>query len=450
MIKKIKTDQLKPGMFVHDFNCGWIQHPFLRSKMKIKNEKMVAKILKDGIREIYIDTDKGHDVADGSTEEEINRDIKRALNKVAEPSIEGGDPVSNTVEEHGNAGKAPGAGNAQAEYRPRRNALSETGGVMAPGERYEDTVSVHEEIIKARKIKEEAVRTVKSLMEDIRIGKQIEMEKVDHVVGGMVDSILRNKDALLSLSRIKKVDDYTFVHSVSVGALIISFAKHLGFDYQLMKDAGVGGLLHDIGKTMVPADILTKKDGLTDDEFAEIKKHVEYSRSILYGTDGIAESSILVAAHHHERLDGSGYPEGLGRGRISEIGQMAAIVDVYDAMTSKRCYQRKFQPTEVLKKLFEWDYFYNREMVQQFIRFIGIYPVGSLVRLESGMLGVVLDHDGRNLLYPVVRIIYDTKKEKLLLPYDIDLSESAGSAGEDKVTCSESPNKWSIIPETYL
>jgi len=399
MIKKINVIQLKPGMFIHDLNCGWLQHPFLSQSFKVKDEKIIGKIIDYGIREIYIETDKGLDVAGAPTKEEVNRQIDSEIDEIIKPEMNRG-----------------------------------------------NLVTLKAEITKAMAVKKEAKKTVEKLMNEVRLGKQIEVEKIDRVVEKMVESIFRNKDALTSLGRIKSVDEYTFMHSVSVGVLMISFGKFLGLDYELIKELGVGGLLHDIGKVNVPVEILTSTKKLSDKQLLAVKQHVNHSRTILEQTPSMHKNSIFVASHHHERVDGSGYPQNLKGGEIHLYGQMAAIADVYDAMTSQRCYQRQYQPTETLKKLYEWGDAYNQELVQQFIRCIGIYPVGSFVRLESGLLGVVLDHNETSLIHPVVRVVYDMKKNKKIMPRDIDLSKN----GNDRVVGYEHPDKWDIDPEKYV
>ncbi len=399
MIKKIKTGQLKTGMFIHDINCAWFDHPFVGSRVKVKTEKMIEKIIDYGIGEVYIDTDKGPDVPGAPTREEVSREIDTKINEIVKPKLKRG-----------------------------------------------NLVSVSEEIVKAKQVKKEAKETVQSIMSDVRLGKQIEIEKVDHVVEQMVESIFRNKDALSSLGRIKSIDEYTFMHSVSVGVLMISFGKFLGLDKKLIKELGTGGLLHDVGKVHVPAEILTCKDKLSDDQFMMAKEHVSHGRKILEQTPSMHENSIIVAAHHHERVDGSGYPENLEGPQIHQYAQMAAIADVYDAMTSQRCYQRQYHPTETLKKLYEWANAYNQDLVQKFIRCVGIYPVGSLVRLESGLIGIILDHGEDSLVHPVVRIVFDANKKKYIMPYDIDLSAS----GSDRVSNYELPAKWGIDPEKYI
>ncbi len=400
MIKKIKIDRLRPGMFIHDLNCGWMRHPFISNSIKIRNEKTIEKIIDHGICEVYIDTDKGLDVTDAPTLKEVNQEIQTELHKVAE-------------------------------------AIKLENGCRVP---------IGREIVKAKEIKKEAKQTVQNIMEEVRFGKQIKTEKVEKVVGKMIDSIFRNKDALISLGRIKQADEYTYMHSMSVCVLMISFGKYLGFDQQQLKEVGIGAMLHDIGKMRVPQYLLQKRSLLSDGEFNTIKEHVEYSRVLLEQTGNIADTSILLAYQHHERVDGTGYPNNLKGDEISKYGQAAAIVDVYDAMTSKRCYQRKSQPTDVLRKLFEWSEFhYNKDLVQHFIRCVGIYPVGTLVRLESGLLGVILNTGEKSLLQPRIRTIYNTKKQRLITPRDIDLSK-----GGDRIVCHESPEKWKIIPERYL
>ena len=213
------------------------------------------------------------------------------------------------------------------------------------------------------------------------------MEKVEPLVEKMVDSIFRHQDALIPLARLKTHDEYTFQHSVSVCALMVAFARGLKLSREVIKEIAIGALLHDVGKAKVPDDILNKPGKLTDGEFDKMKSHVVQSKIILHNTPGISEIALDVAAQHHERFDGTGYPNKLKGQEISFYGQMGAIVDVYDAITSNRVYHKGMAPTDALKKLLEWSKFhFNPELVQSFIRTIGIYPSGSLVRLESGRM----------------------------------------------------------------
>ena len=403
MIKKINVQQLKPGMFIHDMNCGWIEHPFLTGTLKVKSDKDIEKIASNGIREVYIDTEKGLDVVDAPTENEVRAELDHKMIEIAQKN----GPV--------------------------------------------ESVSLRDELEKSRKVHSEANKIVHNIMQDVRLGKQIELEQVDPMVEQMTSSIFRNKDALLSLCKIKNKDDYTFLHSVSIGALLISFARALNLDRNIIQLLGVGGMLHDIGKMKVPDEVLNKPGKLTEEEFLLMKSHVVHSRIILEETPGIVQVSLDVAAQHHERFDGSGYPLGLKGSEMSVYGQMASIVDVYDAITSDRCYHKGMEPTDALRKMFEWSKFhFNPELVHAFVRTIGIYPVGTLVMLESGKIGIVVEQREKNLAQPLVRIVFNARKGYYLKPEDVDLSRPLGMGGGDKIVSHESPAKWGIEVQKFM
>ncbi|WP_333875047.1 HD-GYP domain-containing protein [Methylobacter sp.] len=404
MIKKISIQQLKPGMFIHDINCVWMEHPFLVGALKIKNDKTIEKIAGLGVREVYIDTLKGLDVIDAPTETEVNAEIEHKMIAMVQQTK----PITITS-------------------------------------------TLNEELKRSREVYGEANKIISNIMHDVRIGKQIEMERIDPVVEKMANSILRNKDALLSLCRIKNKDDYTFLHSVSVGALLISFAHALDFNHDVIKQLGVGGMLHDIGKTKVPNEILNKPGALTEEEFVIMKSHVVHGCSILRKSPGIAQVSFDVASQHHERFDGSGYPLGLKNSEMSVYGQMAAIVDVYDAITADRCYHKGMEPTVAVRKMFEWSKFhFNPKLLRTFIRTVGIYPVGTLVMLESGKIGVVIEQNETDMTSPLVRIIFDAKKNYFITPNDIDLAKPLGQGGGDKIVNYESSAKWNIDPNKFM
>lgn len=403
-VKKITIAQLRAGMYVHDLNCGWLDHPFATNRFDIKNDETVRRIAALGIRELYIDTARGLDVAEAPTRSEVTAALQQTLTHI---------------------------GQQEKEAPPR--------------------ISVREERAYAKKIEREANQLVTNLMADVRLGKQIEVERVGHVVDHMVSSIFRNSHALMSLGRIRQMDRYTFEHSVGVSVLLISFAKELGLERDDIQEIGVGALLHDIGKTLTPPEILNKPGKLTEEEFAIMRGHVTHSRDILEKTAGITDISILTAAQHHERYDGSGYPQRLKGDAISRYGQMSSIVDVYDAISADRCYHRGMEPTAALRKMLEWSKFhFNEALVHQFIRCVGIYPVGTLVRLESGRLAVVLEPGEKGPLYPVVRVVYDSEKHRFLTPRDIDLSHPSAKTGDDRIVNYEAPEKWGIRSQIFM
>ncbi|MEW6600553.1 MAG: HD-GYP domain-containing protein [Nitrospirota bacterium] len=413
MVKKVKVERLKPGMYIHDLNCSWMDHPFFGSSLSVKNQVIIDKIIRFGIREVYIDTEKGLDVEDETSGEE-----KKA--------------------EEGKTG---------VHDRHEDIALSED-------INFDDIkpVPVRDEILRAKLIREEALQTVQKAMRDIKAGNQIEKHAVVHTVDDILVSICRNKNALAGFRMLKNADEYLYNHSINVCTLMVSFGKFLGFDSQLLREIGIGALLHDIGTMRIPQSILSKKSALTDEEYSEVKKHVQYGRKILEETEGIAETSIITAYHHHERLDGSGYPNGLKGDKISYAGQAISIVDVYDALTTKKCYRHKIPPTRALEMIYEWSGTqFSRELVQKFIRCIGIYPVGSLVRLHSGLIGVVINHSEENLLQPVVRVIYNKKaKRHIAVPYDIDLSIEEAKGGAERIEGYELPEELNVVTEMYL
>lgn len=397
MTKKISVQQLKPGMYVADLGSDWMAHPFLRNSFAVKDEATIRKIVESGIHEVYIDPAKGLDVADAPTEHEVREELEAEMIRVA------------------------------TDVTPIHK------------------VTTREELGRARKVHGEANKIIHNIMNDVRLGKQVQIEAVEPLVEQMTESILRNAGALLSLCRVKNKDDYTFQHSVSVCALLVAFCRAAGLDAKTIHLAGVGGLLHDIGKVRVPDKILNKPGQFTEDEFAIMKRHVVESRNILDETDGISEISIQVAHEHHERYDGSGYAQGLKGEAISKMGRMAAICDVYDAITSNRVYHKGMAPHEALRKIFEWSKFhFDPLLVQQFMRAIGIYPVGTLVMLESGRLAIVLEQAETSLLQPLVKVFYDSKRNQYLEPQELDLSKPMGQGGADKIAGHETPEKWNL------
>ena len=402
MIKKIKAQQLKIGMFIHDLNCGWLDHLFIKSKFEIKDQSIITKIIKQGITELYIDTSKGLDVSE-------NKPIKATSIDVIDTKT------------------------AQDSQK-----------IIVPS-------TFGEEISKAKKIKREVVKIASELLTDVRAGKQISITKVDGLVDNMVDSIYRNKDAMMCLGMLKDVDEYTFLHSVNVCILMVSFCKALNLEKDIAQKVGVGALLHDIGKMKVPLSILNKPGKLTDNEFKIMKSHVVYSREILSELPGISDISISVAAEHHERFDGTGYAKGLKGEQINKYGQMAAIVDVFDAITSNRCYHQGMPAYEALQKILEWSSLhFNKKLVEKYIDCVGIYPIKTMVRLESGMLGIVVKPGATNPLLPTVNVFYNTIKRQIVTPKEIDLEREAIRGSTNNIVCYESPEKWDMDISSYM
>ena len=409
MLKKIDSDQLRVGMAIHDLDCGWMEHPFVRTRFVLASEDEIRKIVQAGIRSVVIDCARGLDVDHAPT-------LAEARSRTE-------------------AGIAGIASLASAPVRPLPPARA----------------SLADEMQRAVNIRRQAVGVVRSVMQDARLGKAVELDSVTPVVRNITESILRNSGALFGLLRIKSKDDYTFLHSVSVCTLLVAFCRSRGMDEDTIYQAGIGGLLHDTGKALVPDAILNKPGRLSDEEFTLIKQHPRDGYDILRQNPDIGAIPLDITLHHHERRDGSGYPDLQRADAISELAQMAAIVDVYDAITSDRSYHKGMPPAEALRKIYEWSqHHFHPGLTQEFMRCVGIYPVGSMVMLESGRLGVVVEPHDSNLLTPKVNVFFNTKSQTYIRPELLDLSRAFGFGGGDKILRHEAPDKWKVDPNRFL
>lgn len=390
-------------MYIHDLSCDWMTHPFVRNRFLLTSHDEIRKIINAGIHDVVIDSAKGLDVQDAPTLAEAQAATEREIVEMV----------------------------AKAPVQPR--------------------VSLGEEMQRAVQIRHQASTLVRTVMQDARLGKAIELDHVQPVVQNITESILRNPGALVGLLRIKNKDDYTFLHSVSVCTLLVAFCRSRNMPADITHQAGLGGLLHDTGKALVPDHILNKPGPLTDEEFAVIKKHPQDGYNILLQSPEVGPIPLDITLHHHERRDGSGYPGKQANDEISELAQMAAIVDVYDAITADRCYHKGMSAAAALRKIYEWSKFhFNPQYAQEFMRCVGIYPVGTMVMLESGRLGVVVEPHETNLLAPKVNVFFHTKKNVYIKPETVDLSRSVGFGGGDKIVGHESPSKWNVDPMRFL
>jgi putative nucleotidyltransferase with HDIG domain len=388
MLKQIPVDQLRLGMHLQAFCGAWLEHPFWRTRFVLKDPADLALIRASTIREVWIDIDKGLDV-DAATD---------------------GDPHYTT-----------------AETVPATSA-------PPPVEktRFDD------ELKRASRIVAKGREAVVSMFQEARMGKAVDAEAAAPLVEEIASSVLRNPGALVSLARLKTADDYTFLHSVAVCALMIALARQLGLDEKQTREAGMAGLLHDLGKALMPGEVLNKPGKLTDEEFAIIKTHPSEGHKLLAGKD-ISEIIRDVCLHHHEKVDGSGYPDGLDGNSMSLFAKMGAVCDVYDAITSNRPYKAGWDPAESIKRMAEWKGHFDPLVFQAFVKSLGIYPVGSLVRLESGKLGVVVEQGEQSLLKPKLRIFFSTRAQAYFKPETIDLARSA-----EKIAGREDAEKWGI------
>jgi putative nucleotidyltransferase with HDIG domain len=281
-----------------------------------------------------------------------------------------------------------------------------------------------------------------ALFDAVRLDRPLDTAAAADLVDAIAQSVGRNPGALISLARLKNRDEYTVMHAVAVCALMIAMARQLGLNEAHTHEAGLAGLLHDVGKLMVPDAVLNKPDKLTDGEFALIRRHAELGHRMLADQGKLGEIPLDVVLHHHEKVDGSGYPHGLTGEQIGLVAKMGAVCDVYDAITSHRPYKRGWNPAEAVRKMAEWSQgHFDIAVFHALVRTVGIYPIGSLVRMESGRLAVVVEHQEQALTTPKVKVFFSIKSQAIITPKIVDLARP--SAG-DRIVAREDPAAWGL------
>lgn len=307
-------------------------------------------------------------------------------------------------------------------------------------------VSLKQERQQAGKVYDEALGLVSNLMDDVKLGNAIDVTPMENLAEDINESIFNNPNALLCLSQIREKDRYLMEHSINVAILMGIFARHLGYDETTIHQLVTGALLHDIGKIRVSDEVLNKPGKLTDSEWQEMRCHVEFGLEVLKKSAGVSEIALSICGLHHERLDGGGYPSGTVD--INIYGRMAAVVDVYDAITASRIYHEGMPPATAMRKLLEWsDNHLDKSLVYEFIRCMSVYPVGSLVELDSGKLAVVITTHADNASLPVVRLIYSMASKLYIKPQVVNL---ASALVEQKIVASHDPKMFGIDIGKFL
>ena len=281
---------------------------------------------------------------------------------------------------------------------------------LAPRVAYAERAPVEQEIGTAKIAYTSGRELTRELLSAVRVGRTLDAVQLKSAVSSMTESVLRNPDALLLFSQLRSKGEYTESHALDVSIYMITFGRFLQLEPGQIEFLGYLGLLQDVGKLRLPQELLEKRGRLTIEEFELAKLHVNYSVEILRATPGLPADLARAAALHHERHDGSGYPKGLRGTEIGVIGSIAAIVDTFDALTVKRPYADAVSPSTAISMLYKWrGVFYDAHLVEQFIRCIGIFPVGSLVELNTGEVGVVIAQNLTKRLLPRVMVIRDAE-----------------------------------------
>lgn len=396
MLKRIPTDQLRLGMYVHELCGSWMDHPFWRSRFLLDDPGDLRSVLNCGIREVWIDTARGVDVAGGVSEAEAVEQVERELVAAVSTPIAVVSPLPRT-----------------------------------PAEEY-----AH-----AAQLTRQAKQKVQSLFAEARLGRVLETEGCMSLVDDIIGSVARNSGAMASLVRLKSRDEYTYLHSVAVCTLMVALARTLGLAGEEVRQLGLAGLLHDMGKARVPNQVLNKPGRLTDAEWALMKEHPAWGHEMLVANGGASPLVLDVCLRHHEKMDGSGYPGNLSADQISLHARMGAVCDVYDAITSARPYKAPWDAGDAVRQMAQWKGHFDPAIFQAFVKTVGIYPIGTLVRLQSGRLGVVTEQNSASLLTPKVKVFFSTLTMKRFAPEVLDLAEAAAS---DRITGVELAERWSF------
>ena len=386
MLKLISIHQLQMGMYIHQFCGSWLDHSFWKAGFVLDSHADLQRLRSSNLSSLWIDTSKGGDLPEASA--------------TATPDL-------------------PPTAQPATAATPR--------------------ASMDEEVQRALKLCAYSRKAVTAMFQEVRMGQALEMQQAEDLVLQIGQSLLRHPDALISLARHKNADDYTYMHSVAVCALMLATARQLGLSEDYIRLAGIAGLLHDVGKLTIPDSILNKPQKLSDTEFERVKLHPEAGGAILRQSPDVDALVLDVCLHHHEKADGSGYPHRLAGNQISLFAQMGAVCDVYDAVTSNRPYNRGWDPAEAIQRMSTWKGHFDQRVFQAFVKSVGIYPVGALVRLKSGRLAVVIEQNPKSLLTPKVRVFFSTRSN---LPLEQNVVDLAKIHGQDRIVAREAPEDW--------
>lgn len=400
MLVSLPISELQPGMFV-DSVCKQRSDAKIKIKSRgmVRDQGIIAQLLSKGVMELKIDFSQ----SDIEVPEKYRPAAKKEESET--PKEEAHSGIKKTV-------------------------------IPAVVEK-----SLEQEFAKASQQFDQHSQQLKSLYNDLTIGAKLDVSLLNQVSNEIVDSVLRNSNAMAILSRLKDKDGYNWRHMINCTILMSVFAKYLGIKNEQIQQLALGAMLHDVGHTKLPQGIINKTENLNELEFKALKKHVVQSLGLVKGESGISPLVMDMILNHHERVDGSGYPRGLSGSKISKPARMMAIVDVYDAMTSERPHQNGEEPIHVLRYLLANKHQFDAQLVQKFIKCLGVHPVGTIVRLTNDRLALVLEGNKKSPMKPKVKVFYNTKHRHHITGKDLDLH---AVEDEIKVVASIRPSDYEL------
>jgi HD-GYP domain-containing protein (c-di-GMP phosphodiesterase class II) len=373
---KVYTTEIEKGMFVCELDRPWLGTPFLFQGFLIRTHTEIRQ-LQAHCHYVYVDS-------------ESSRLDRRTLLKI-----------------HSVDGQMTRA-SAKPPQRPKPAAHYRDVSLEATYQQF------RRHLLRAREIRSKARRYIDRSLEDVRLGHGVDTQSARELVSELARQVVESPDALVWLTHLKRRDEYTATHCINVCVLSLTFGRFLGLKKDSLFLLGMGALLHDLGKMRVPEEILHKPSRLTEEEFQQMRAHPELGHVLLKQTADMPSEVLDIVLHHHERLDGRGYPDGLIDSSINRLTKMVSIVDVYDAITSDRAYHDAMSPASALKNMYNWaPNNFDLQLIEGFIRCIGIYPVGSIIQLNTGEAGVIVASNEGHRLRPLVLLVLDEE----LRPY---------------------------------
>ena len=415
-VQQVPTSDLRLGMYVSKLDRPWLETPFLFQGFYIENEEVLQE-LRRHCEFVYIDVTR----ADDSLRPPMR---ERAPAPSRKKSPNGGAPPK------AKPSVAPPAGDGRAE-----------------------TAVLKEELARAHEAHRAAERVIVDVYQNVRAGKDVDVSDIHRTLDPMIESIMRNDDALSWLVRMKRKDDYIYSHSIASAVWALVFGKHLGLNAAELQVLATGTVFMDVGKTNIPTALLTKSETLTPAEMQIMKAHVTHGEQIVAKIHGIDSRVVEVVRCHHERYNGTGYPRGLAGDKIPIFARMAGIIDTYDAMTTSRPYAKALSPHDATRQLSKLSGVeFPAEVVEQFIQAIGVFPVGTLVELNTGEVGMVIAQNRVRRLRPKVLLLLDRSKVPLDSLAVVDLRNQLTDTANQQSLWIErglAPGDYGLDPTEY-
>jgi HD-GYP domain-containing protein (c-di-GMP phosphodiesterase class II) len=403
---KIAVNNLKEGMYITDLDCPWHHTPFPLQGFYIRNDDGV-KALADYCKHVYVDERKTR----------VKHVYQNRVSSNPKP-----EKVQNIKQS---------TDSAVVILAPL---------VIKSPQTYATKTTIKKETTRATKLHQHVYEAISDVFEALYNDGEVSIAQTESVAEGMVESVVRNPDALVWLSKMSEEDVYSYQHSVKSSIWALVFGRHLGLDKPLLKTLAMGVLLSHIGKTKLPSALRDKTEPLSADELGLFQNYVEYSVDILKGMDDLPSGVVAVVKFHQERHNGTGYPQGITGGRIPLLAKIAGLVDYYQSLINPRDDSQGLSPLQAVSKLFELrNIAFQDDLVERFIEAVGVYPTGTLVELSSHEVAIVTGHNLDRRLFPKVMIVLDDHKYPLKAAKVVDLKEwNQNKVGEDGLYISES------------